>query len=240
MVSAMDREVAPLLKDWRRAELRAGAREFSIWAKGDFSYIQSGIGHAPGLAAARAIVADQKPDILISVGFAGALTRLLSVGEAITPGTVIDAQTGDRTDLSFGSGTLVSAANIADEAAKKKLAAKYNAQAVDMEASAVAQVARENGIPFCAVKTISDELGFAMPPFNAYVDQDGKLELDRFAIGMAVRPGYWPSLMQLARNSKVASAELASALESLLESIESGIDLAQAVNNLKTPARAVN
>jgi adenosylhomocysteine nucleosidase len=219
IVSAMDREVAPLLKDWRRGTLTSGTREFSIWAKGGHSYIQSGIGRQLALAAARALVADQRPDILISAGFAGALTPLLSVGETITVGTVIDVQTSDRFDLSFGTGTLVSAVNIADETEKKRLAAKFKAQAVDMEASAVAQVARESGIPFCAVKAISDELGFVMPPFNAYVDQDGKLELNRFAAHMAIHPGYWPSLMQLARNSKIAAAELSSALERLLESI---------------------
>jgi adenosylhomocysteine nucleosidase len=243
IVSAMEREIGPLLKTWKRGTIRDGSRVYGVWRSDVVTYVASGIGREPGLLAARALVKGERPDILVSAGFAGALTRQLSVGETITPGTVIDGQTGERFLSRGGTGVLVSAAAIADEAAKKQLGEQFGAEAVDMEGAAVARVAQENGIPFCAVKSISDELGFAMPPFNAYVTADGKLALERFAAHIAIRPSYWPSLVQLARNSKRASLELSAALQHLLSTISGknlSTDLQQALVEFAAGARSVN
>jgi adenosylhomocysteine nucleosidase len=243
IVSAMEREVSPLLKGWQRGVLKRESWVFDMWKSGNVTYVQSGIGREPGLMASRALVAAERPDILVTAGFAGALTRILSVGETITPGTVIDSHTGDKFGLHCGTGVLVSAPDIADEAAKRKLAEQYGAESVDMEGAAVARIAQENGIPVCAVKTISDELGFVMPPFNSYVREDGTLALDRFAAHVAVRPGLWPGLMRLARNSKRASVELSSALEHLLGKLSgdgAGADLKEAMREIGVSARVVN
>jgi adenosylhomocysteine nucleosidase len=243
IVSAMQREVGPMLKHWQEGLLEYDGRKYTVWRTVGAVYIESGIGHGPAIFATRALVGNQRPDILVSAGFAGALTRLLTVGESIAPGTVIDASTGKRFNLHSGTGVLVSASVIADEAEKTQLAARYGAQAVDMEAAAVAQVAEESGLPFCAVKTISDELGFPLPPLKAYVSDDGQLEMGRFAANMAIRPGYWPSLMQLARNSKKASAELSSALEQLLGRLagqHAGTDLQVALRDVGVSSRGVN
>ena len=243
IVSAMEREVSPLLKGWTPGTIRDGAKVFGVWRSRSATYIASGIGREPGILATRALVASERPDILISVGFAGALTRHLHVGETITPGTVIDGQTGERFQAEAGTGVLVSSAEIADESDKKQLGEQYGAEAVDMEGASVAYVAREHGIAFCAVKSISDELGFAMPPFGAYVTAEGRLALERFAAHVAVRPAYWPSLVQLARNAKKASLELSAALEHLLSTLTSkktGVDLRVALAELTTGARPVN
>jgi adenosylhomocysteine nucleosidase len=243
IVSAMQREVGPLLKSWQEGLLEYEERKYTVWRTNGAVYIQSGIGRDPAIFATRALVGNQRPDILVSAGFAGALTRLLTVGESIAPGTVIDAQTGKKFILHSGTGVLVSASVIADEAEKTALASRYNAEAVDMEAAAVAQVAEENGIPFCTVKTISDELGFPMPPLNTYVNDDGQLASARFAAHIAVHPGYWPSVMQLARNSKKASQELSSALKHLLSRLagqNANADLQLALRDVGVSSRGVN
>ena len=51
-----------------------------------------------------------------------------------------------------------------------KLAQSYGAQAVDMEAAAVARGAQARGVRFMAVKAISDESTFAMPSMDRFVD----------------------------------------------------------------------
>jgi adenosylhomocysteine nucleosidase len=243
IVSAMEREVTPMLKCWQRSTIRDGSRVYGVWRSNFATYIESGIGREPALLATRALVAGERPDILVSAGFAGALTRDLTVGETITPGTVVDGQTGTRYSTQGGPRVLVSAKAIADESAKKQLGDQFGAEAVDMEAASVAQVAQENGIAFCAVKSISDELGFAMPPFNTYVTAEGKLAIERFAAHIAVRPSYWPSLMQLARNSKKASIALSAALDQLLSSAlenREGFNLAQALRELIAGAPSVH
>ena len=47
------------------------------------------------------------------------------------------------------------------------------ADVVDMEAAAVAAVARETGLHFAAIKAISDELEFVMPPFKRFCGRTG-------------------------------------------------------------------
>jgi adenosylhomocysteine nucleosidase len=239
IISALDRELAPLLKKWQRGLLQAEGRVFPIWKSEGVVYVPCGMGAEHARTAARLLVAREKPSMIVSAGFAGALTRMLTVGEVITPGTVIDAQTGKNYELGFGTGVLVTVPVVADEAAKKGFAKQFRADAVDMEAAAVAQTANEHGVVFCAVKAISDELGFAMPPFNAYINGDGSLAVERFAAHVAVRPGYWPSLMKLACNSKKAAQELSSTLEHLVESVLRGQSVAEAVRMI-SPTKVVN
>jgi adenosylhomocysteine nucleosidase len=237
IVSAMEREVAPLMKTWAHETITHDGRSFSTWKSGSVTYIQSGIGRDPAIHATRGLLASERPDIIITAGFAGALIRILSVGDLITPGTVIDGQTGERFDFVCGTGVLVSSTSIADEAGKKKLAAKHAAEAVDMEGASVARVAAEHRIPCFAIKAISDELSFAMPPLNAYVKEDGTLALEQFAAHVVVRPGYWPGLMQLARNSKKASLELSGALQHLLSHSDNEQEIVQGMRELGVSAR---
>jgi hypothetical protein len=96
---------------------------------------------------------------------------------------------------------------------KKKLAEAYGAQAVDMEAAAVARGAEKHGIRFLAVKVISDELDFAMPPVDRFVDRAGQFKTASFAIHAALRPWLWKSVFQLGHNSAVASRVLRKTLE---------------------------
>lgn len=240
IVSAMERELSSLVKMWERGKLTHQGREFSTWRAENVMYIQSGIGRDPGKVAARCLLEHVQTDMIVTAGFAGSLTRALSVGDTITPGTVIDGQTGERFDFVCGTGTLVSASSVADETAKKALAAKYAAGTVDMEAASVARVAAEHRVPCCAVKSISDELGFTMPPLNAYLKDDGTLAMERFAAHVAVRPGYWPGLMQLARNSKQASAELSKALKHLLSHASTQEEFVHAMGELPAAAGTAN
>jgi hypothetical protein len=67
--------------------------------------------------------------------------------------------------------------------------------------------------------------------------------VERFAAYVAVRPSYWPSLLQLARNSKRASQGLSAALQQLLNSItgkNASVDLGQALRGLQHSAPAVH
>jgi adenosylhomocysteine nucleosidase len=241
IVSAMERELGPLLKGWDRGVLKdEGGREFSIWKRGSTTYIQSGIGRNPGIHATRCLLIHVETHIIVSAGFAGALTRELSVGDTITPGTVVDGQTGEVFDFVWGTGVLVSGGSIADEAGKRRLASIHAADAVDMEAASVASVAAQRGVLCCAVKSISDELGFAMPPLNAYVNEDGSVAVERFAAHVVVRPSYWPSLIQLAKNSKRAAVELSKALEHLLRHASTQEEFVNALRELSSSARVMN
>jgi hypothetical protein len=154
-----------------------------------------------------------RPEQLISAGFAGALEPGLPVGQVLTPRIVIDGGDGSRTDTGVGEGALVSFAWVADRGQKAKLAAAYGAQAVDMEASAVARGAQAHGLRFLACKAISDPSDFSWPA--GLVGRNGQFRTSGFALYLAVRPWLWGRVLELARHSRQASARLCQSLARL-------------------------
>jgi hypothetical protein len=61
---------------------------------------------------------------------------------------------------------------------------------------------------FTAVKAISDDATFAMPPTERFIANDGGFRSGAFAFHASVRPWLWSSVFRLARNSTRASREL--------------------------------
>ncbi len=77
---------------------------------------------------------------------------------------------------------------------KQELLARYGADVVDMEAAAVAQVAEARGLKFAALKAISDEAAFVMPPLDRFIDENGRFATGSFLMYVALRPRWWSSL----------------------------------------------
>jgi Phosphorylase superfamily len=140
----------------------------------------------------------------------------LQIGTSVTPRTVIDLRSGKTFSTARGQGVLVSAEKMADTAEKALLYQRYGALAVDMEAAAVAERAHHHGIPFCAVKSISDRANTTLPDFTRFVRQDGRFVTASFLIHLLLHPTLWPAVRRLAVNSAIAARTLATSLEGLL------------------------
>jgi adenosylhomocysteine nucleosidase len=211
IVASMQRELAPLL---RRVTPRTidGVHLYELPSA---IVVIGGMGRAPAERAANIAVKLAGPELLISAGFAGALTPKLKVGDVVYPREVLDDVTGERYLGLQGDAVLVTALRVMGRNGKKRLAGMYAASAVEMEAAVVAQVAKQHGLPFAAVKVISDELEFPMPPVKGFVDAQGRFRTLAFAACLAVRPKWWIPTLRLARNSKIASENLSAALNHL-------------------------
>jgi adenosylhomocysteine nucleosidase len=211
-IAALEREVAPLGRSWRRVRREYTGRNFEFFEKGDRVLVCGGIGLDAARRAAEAAVALYHPAELVSVGFVGALDSTLRIGDVIEPALVVNARDGSRTPTGSGKGVLVTFSEVANAEQKSKLSVAYNAQAVDMEAAAVAQSAQAHGLRFRAVKAVSDEAGFAMPPMDRFTRPDGTFRTGSFVLYAAIRPAMWPTVVRLARNSAQASRTLCDAL----------------------------
>jgi nucleoside phosphorylase len=213
MVAALQREIAPLIKDWTRVRREHEGREFTFFEQGDIVAVCGGMGMQSARRAADAVIALYHPGQLRSVGFAGALNKSLRVGDIFSPAAVIDARDGSRHDVRGGTGTLLTFMAVADAAQKAKLAQAYSATAVDMEAAAVAAAAQARGIVFGATKVISDELDFDLPRIGEFVSTDGRFRTSSFVLFAALRPWLWRSVAVLARNGRKASRALCANLK---------------------------
>jgi len=217
VVAALEREVRPLVAEWRVVRRSWDGREFQFFESDSAVVVCGGIGPGAARRACEAVCASYGPEIVISAGFAGALTPDLGVGEVVIPATVIDAGDGSRVETGAGSGGLVSVAEMASVERKRVLGAKYGAVVVDMEAAAVARVAGLRGVRLGAVKVISDVLDFEIPVVEGSVDGQGAFHVGRFLAGVAARPWVWGRVIRMAGNSSLAAKNLSEALRGRIE-----------------------
>jgi adenosylhomocysteine nucleosidase len=212
IVAALEREVSALIKGWTRVPRQHEGRTHLFFEHADTVVVCGGIGAQAARRAAEAVISLYRPTLVQSVGFAGALDASLRVGDIFSPATVIDARDASRIEISTGKGTLITFMDVASAAQKTTLAHAYAAQAVDMEAAAVAAAAHVHGVKFGAIKVISDELTFEMPQTARFIDAHGRFHTASFALFVTVRPWLWPRVATLAQNSHKAAIVLSNYL----------------------------
>lgn len=176
-------------------------------------------------ALARGFIADGAT-ALISIGIAGGLDPALQPGDIIigsgveTRDGVIDcdprwrdrllaALPGARAGLVFGSAEAVVTAS-----RKQALFQKRGAAIVDMESGAVARVAAAAGLPFAALRAVSDPAGRALPR-SALVGLGPEGDTKPLAVMAALlrRPQDLPGLIRVGLDSKVGLSALGDALK---------------------------
>jgi adenosylhomocysteine nucleosidase len=219
IIAAMPGELKPLVRSWPHST-RSGVE---FWAQRDEEEEWIAACAGAGLdAATRAFAAieDGGPvDLLLSVGWAGALNTECKVGAAYNVAGAIDVRTGERFLCDAGAGKLwlATSPKVADEAEKRRLAATYGASLVDMEAVAVARLAAMRSIPFYCIKGVSDGFDEKLPDLNRFLAPNGQFQTVRLVLYALVRPWYWPALIRMGENSKKASQSIAESLLKLLE-----------------------
>jgi adenosylhomocysteine nucleosidase len=218
IIAAMPGELKGLVREWPHSS--RGTTHFWALRSEEEEWIAACAG--AGLdAATRAFagIEDGGPiDLVLSVGWAGALTGACEAGQAYNVAGVFDARTGERFNCDAGAGKhwLVTSSKVADEGEKRRLAAAYNADLVDMEAAAVARLAAMRGIPFYCIKGVSDPLEAKLPDFNRFIDGAGQFQTPKFVLFALLRPWLWPALIRMGENSKKASQSIAERLHELL------------------------
>lgn len=215
LVAALEREVWPLVRSWRRVDREHDGRCFRFFEAANRVAVCGGMGAEAARRATEAVIMLYRPSMVQSVGFAGALDKGLRIGQILEPRYVIDASDGSRVDTGSGVGTVVSFRSVASPGQKARLATAYGAQAVDMEAAAVARGTEAHGLRFAAVKVISDDQGLPMPDMERFTDRDGRLREWALAAHAALRPWLWFSVISLGRNSSKASHALSEHLQRL-------------------------
>jgi adenosylhomocysteine nucleosidase len=217
IIAALRGELKPLVRGWQRMPVARGSG-IRMWelAAGDDELVAvcAGMGAA---AARRAFAAAEfagSLDRVFSVGWAGALTPEAEPGKAYAVAEIVDTQTGERfSSMAPGDGVrLVTSVRVAGGDEKRRLRASYNASLVDMEAAAIARLARMRDIPMGCIKGVSDGVEAKLPDLNPLIDVDGRLRMGAFLGLLAVHPEYWGAVAGLARSSARAANSLAATL----------------------------
>jgi nucleoside phosphorylase len=170
---------------------------------------------------------NQQFDFLISAGFAGALNHELQVND------LLFAKNFSTVDLKHAQSSLPSvsihAANMLTVAAlidsseeRERTARESGAAAVDMETEFIACASADHGIPFLALRVITDTptQPFPAPPSVLFDVQQQRTRIAEFTKFFLAHPGRMPGLVQFARRIARARRILTNALVEITRNIE--------------------
>lgn len=177
---------------------------------------------------------------LLICGFAGGLQENLPVGSLVLAANVLSptgksgqlVQPPDASLLALAEnvsvsgvrkvkGTLATVARVLTTASEKKtLAEQTGAMAVDMETAAAARAAEAQGIPWVALRAVTDGVNENLPlDFNALTDDDGNVDRSRVIRATLLRPWKIPGLMRLQSRSTLAAKNLADFIQTYLAAL---------------------
>jgi nucleoside phosphorylase len=221
-IAALEREVEPLVSRWERFQLSREGTSFpafrsrGMYDSGEAVLCCAGTGVARAEDATRTLLEGFVPRIVISVGFVGAASPELHVGNMVVPARVSFPSTGERVSTDFGEGEIVTLDEVAGRARKLRFWESDRILAVEMEAVGVARASNEAGVRFAAIKTVSDELDDDTEFVSPFVRPEG-FDTAGFLKYIGVRPKLWPAVARLKRSSEMASAALCKAIEDFLK-----------------------
>ncbi len=186
----------------------------------------TGMGRTCAETTASAVLEHMPVTAVLSIGFSGALSATLEVGDLVLasrllalPGSASDGTAPppsypDPERLQAASDalratsqrvitgpTVTAPAVIGPPGEKQALNERTSAIAVDMESYWIARLAAARSVPFLALRVISDALPDALPPFEQFLDADGVLHLRQLATCLLRDPRNLHRLLQMARQS---------------------------------------
>ena len=182
----------------------------------------------PGAVTPKDIAAAADVAGIISIGIAGALAPDLNIGDTVIAERVVTASEAFETDAKWTArlaaalrdahlGTILGRDVIAGSVEVKALLHESSrADAVDMESHLAARAARARGVPFAALRVISDGAERALPPAALVAMRpDGSIALGRVLGSVLRSPGQIAALIRTGRDSAAAFAVLKHNLEML-------------------------
>ena len=192
----------------------AGA--FRRWAKGrgNVKVLLVGMGKRNAERALRAALAEERPELVLSCGFAGGLRPDWGTGAVVF---AADARSGLEAALLAAGAKPVRfhyADRVATTAAEKRaLRETTGADAAEMESQGVCAVCREQRIPCVIVRVILDTAREDMPlDFNRLMTAGQKMSYGKLALALAKSPGKIAGLLGLKRQAQAAAGKLAEVL----------------------------
>jgi adenosylhomocysteine nucleosidase len=165
---------------------------------------------------------------VISIGIAGALSPALSVGDCVIASEIVSEGHRYPTESAWlqrlcGAlddahvGSIAGADMMLTEPEQKRaLHETTHAIAVDMESHIAAAFAAERGLPFAALRIVSDDAAHALPPaVLKAMKPDGGIDILTVLGSLLRSPFQLPALIRTARDSEIAFKVLLRCLDRL-------------------------
>lgn len=167
----------------------------------------------------------QSAHAVLSIGFAGALSAELRVGDLVVAKSVrgalaepdhelLEAASSIRLNTPVRLGTALTSDVILWRATEKHTLAKSLGDDeigfVDMESTAIASVCARRHVPFLIVRSITDLFDEDLPlDFNLCRDRDGRVKSTKVMKAALLNPGSFTGLLELRKRSELCADRIA-------------------------------
>jgi adenosylhomocysteine nucleosidase len=178
----------------------------------------TGVGEKNAARSLEAALAQRRPGLVLTCGFAGGLQPGLGIGSVVFCADHAPHLRGRLVDLGAVPARFHCALRIATSATEKAtLWTETGADAVEMESGVIGRICLDRQIPCATVRVISDTAEQDLPlDFNALLTETLELDYVKLARTIARAPQKIPSLIQLQRQTRHAARQLAQTLSQLL------------------------
>jgi len=233
IVVALPWEATPLAKHLglTKSEVLDGVTRYHGWG-GRLLLIQAGMG-AHG--AARALTSLETPSLLLSAGFCGGLRPEIGLADIIIGSQVVrntrsfpadpflleSASRAFKTiDCPVHVGTILTVDEVVTPADGIQGRAEPEILAVEMESAHLAEAAQRHGVPFLAIRVVSDTPSAPWATEGRHLlKPDGRLNPASLATSLLRQPSRIPRLLHLASKLRPATRRLAQGIEALVKSL---------------------
>ena len=189
--------------------------------------VRIGVGPAAASRATARVLEEHSPDYVIVAGIAGGVGRHLSIGDLVIPSEVVDDATGAtyRPHPLPGldpDGSLVTVDRLHDH---ESLTNRHpGIDAVDMESAATAACCAAAGVPWTAVRGISDLTWREPidPESIRFLRPDGSIDLGGATRHVLRHPGALGGFVRIGNGTRSAMGAVTALLSDLLSDVQSG------------------
>ena len=241
IIAAMPQESSALLhliKGWERFALGPFRCQHFRLNERDCRLITSGMGLQRAAQATLAVLDTFHPQLLVSVGVAGAVYPDLAIGDVISAWNTCLLDKGVLGQFMPLAHLSEAAWQAAEQVLQPRRASLFSGIAVsthaaqltrdqpdeqltnpilEMETVGIAEVAAQQGIPLLSLRAISDGPRTPIPfDLEAMIDEQYNLQTGKLLRTILRHPKMLPQLMRMSRNTNLAAANAAIALIAVL------------------------
>lgn len=237
ILHALPQEIGPLVRFLRAPPTQRSPYRIyeAAYRSSRLVLVETGMG---GQAATKAFLHQtqiDRPDIVISAGFGGALYRNLSVGEVVIAGSsMLCTPEGAKNSLEIPDlpgllplpeGLRRGSVITLHEGMQKRMVREVVSPVLpypvcDMETFYLADAAARLEVPFIGIRSVSDGARTEIPlAFFNVCDPSGAYRAKRAISVFYRRPFLIPKAIQLAFNGKVAARQLSNAVLAVLDAL---------------------
>lgn len=203
ILAALKEEIRPIL-DGLEIEERVNYRPALIF-RGEYLgheviIAHTGIGAEKMQRAAAFCIGEYKPSACINIGYCGALTPHLSLGDIVIADNIVHETNGAAIATTFTidvssqnfkihRGTILTVDKVIQTPHEKAfLGTKFGAIALDMESAGMAKAASKGGIPFTCTRSVLDTMDMHLLKYENLISDDGATSIPNVVANIIRRP----------------------------------------------------